>query len=194
MDLLHHYSLGQEVSVVWTVHMWQELELCEESHRARDCRKYPDVASKLNVIKEKKCILIVSVNTKYSRLSQPRDARTVTESITQPSISLITVVILVQKYLHSKGLKLQWFILQCINFDPVYCLRQQRLMFVTKYICISATIIFDEGAKRSFITETLTDKFQLPRENPKQSEYLRLGTEVIRCNTLIKLQCILLQT
>jgi hypothetical protein len=25
---------------------------CEESQRARDCRKYPDVATKLNVIKE----------------------------------------------------------------------------------------------------------------------------------------------
>jgi hypothetical protein len=60
-----------------------------------------------------------------------------------------------------------------------------------KDICSPANKLSDEEAQRRFITQTLADEqLQLQRENPKQSGYLLLGAEVIKCINLTKLQLV----
>ncbi|XP_060568771.1 uncharacterized protein LOC132727352 [Ruditapes philippinarum] len=145
---------------------------CMESHRARNCRKYPDVASKLNVIKEKKlcfnCLgkhqVFTCKSTKRCQNCNRKHHTTICKSDSGRNSSARSST------QHTSEATVMYS--SAHQFRSGVLLKTAMADVCYKDICSPATILFDEGAQRSFITETLADELQLERE---KSETIRIS-------------------
>ena len=148
--------------------------LCRDSQVVSQCKKYPDVQSKLKVVKERKlcfncfrkhavflcknknrCQLcgrkhhttICQTNTGNSqttRTADPQPQTTRNHQTTRDAVVLYT----------SAQQSRAGVLLKTAITDVCY-----------KHNINSAAILFDEGAQRSFITEALANELQLPRQS-----------------------------
>ena len=148
--------------------------LCRDSHVVSKCRKYPDVQSKLKVVKEKKlcfnCFQKHAVfscrnknrcqrcsrkhhtticqtktgNSQTTRTADPRQQTTRNHQTTRDAVVLHT----------SARQSRAGVVLKTAIMDVCY-----------KHNVSLAAILFDEGAQKCFITETLANELQLPRQS-----------------------------
>ena len=152
-----------------------------DSHVASECGKYPNVHSKLKIVMEKKlCFNCFQKHTVFSCRSKKRCQRCGRKhhtTICQTDNSQLNRTIPRQTTRNADP--------QQTNGDAAVLYTSARqsqsgvlLKTAITDVCyrdiyISAAVLFDEGAQRSFITETLANELQLQREN---TEAISLST------------------